>query len=79
MRRAPLRPDDRDCPRSVIGDAGRVRQALLNLLSNAVKFTAEGYVLTEVRSVRTDDDAPTIRISVTDTGIGIPAGKLEGR
>ena len=77
MRRAPLRPDDRDCPRSVIGDAGRVRQALLNLLSNAVKFTAEGYVLTEVRSVRTDDDAPTIRISVTDTGIGIPAGKLE--
>ena len=66
-----------DCPRSVIGDAGRVRQALLNLLSNAVKFTAEGYVLIEVRAVRTDDDAPTIRISVTDTGIGIPAGKLE--
>ena len=42
-----------------------------------MKFTAEGYVLTEVRSVRTDDDAPTIHISVTDTGIGIPADKLE--
>ena len=68
---------DRDCPPSLMGDAGRIRQALLNLLSNAVKFTAEGYVLTEVRAVRTEDDALTIRISVTDTGIGIAADKLE--
>ena len=68
---------DPDCPPSLMGDAGRIRQALLNLLSNAVKFTAEGYVLTEVRAVRIEDDALTIRISVTDTGIGIAADKLE--
>ena len=68
---------DPDCPRRLMGDAGRIRQALLNLLSNAVKFTADGYVLTEVRAVRTDDDALTVRISVTDTGIGIPADKIE--
>ena len=61
----------------MIGDAGRIRQALLNLLSNALKFTAEGYVLTEVRVVRSDDTALMVRISVTDTGIGIPAEKLE--
>ena len=67
---------DPGCPRSLLGDAGRIRQALLNLLSNAVKFTAEGYVLTEVRAARSDGDAPTIRILVTDTGIGIPADKL---
>ena len=68
---------DPACPRSLMGDAGRIRQALLNLLSNAVKFTVEGYVLTEVRAGHTDDNAPTIRISVTDTGIGIAADKLD--
>ena len=69
---------DPGCPRSLLGDAGRIRQALLNLLSNAVKFTAEGHVLTDVRAVPSDDDVRTIRISVTDTGIGIPADKLGG-
>ncbi|MCB0879391.1 MAG: GAF domain-containing protein, partial [Thermoleophilia bacterium] len=48
-------------------DPTRIRQVLLNLLGNALKFTSEG----EVRIVARDDDS-AIRISVSDTGPGIP-------
>ena len=66
-----------DVPRSVVGDPGRVRQVLLNLAGNAVKFTPSGHVLLEVDcEERTERDA-VLRLSVADTGIGIPADKLE--
>ncbi len=54
-------------------DPARLVQVLINLLSNAVKFTgAQGTI--QVRAERTGDD---VRFSVSDTGIGIPADKLE--
>ncbi len=53
-------------------DRRAVKQILLNLLSNAVKFTPENGKIT-VRLAKTDD---TARISIADTGIGIPAAKL---
>ena len=61
-------------PRWVSGDRNRLRQILLNLVSNAVKFTEEGRVRTEAELLETDLDTGkmTIRISVSDTGIGIP-------
>ena len=55
-------------PIRIAGDAGRVRQVLLNLASNAVKFTATGSV--RIRVSR--DGKRLCRISVFDTGIGIP-------
>ncbi|WP_412067181.1 response regulator [Rubrivirga sp. IMCC43871] len=67
-------------PHAVLGDATRVRQVLVNLLSNAVKFTAEGSVRVRVdASPRgTAVGHPTmLQIAVEDTGIGIPAHKLE--
>ncbi|OGB00375.1 MAG: hypothetical protein A3E25_11530 [Burkholderiales bacterium RIFCSPHIGHO2_12_FULL_69_20] len=60
------------------GDAARVSQALLNLMSNAVKFTDHGAI--ELRCERlssgTDSDAPHLRFSVRDTGVGVPADKI---
>jgi signal transduction histidine kinase len=56
-----------DVPRTIIGDAGRVRQALTNLAMNALKFTSRGQV-----AIRVDlDDASVLRFSVADTGPGI--------
>jgi signal transduction histidine kinase/DNA-binding response OmpR family regulator len=57
-------------------DRTKLRQSLLNLLSNAAKFTHEGVVtLKAERDVRGESD--WITLSVRDSGIGIPADKIE--
>jgi PAS domain S-box-containing protein len=66
-----------DIPVEVVGDAGRVRQVLVNLIGNALKFTAKGYVHVEVFSDPPAAGFARVQIAVTDTGIGIPANKLE--
>ncbi len=55
------------------GDAARLRQVLLNLLGNAVKFTLEGEIV-----VRVDAGTPAdaVRITITDTGVGIAPASL---
>ena len=55
-------------PDSVVGDPGRLRQVLVNLLGNAIKFTPKGGVQLAVGL----EEADLVRISVRDTGIGIP-------
>jgi signal transduction histidine kinase/CheY-like chemotaxis protein len=57
---------------TVLADQTRVRQIILNLVSNAAKFTEHGTV--RLRMVAMPKE---VMISVTDTGIGIPADKLE--
>lgn len=64
-------------PSMVVGDPGRIRQIVLNLLSNAVKFTERGTILLEVEGHRTDGPCGHFRISVEDTGIGIPENMLD--
>lgn len=61
------------CPAMIMGDAARVRQIVFNLLSNALKFTRSGCVTLRV-DVDKDD---RLYVAVTDSGIGIPADKLE--
>jgi PAS domain S-box-containing protein len=61
-----------DVPSAVRGDSGRMRQVLTNLLSNAVKFTHAGEVVVEVTKLEENDAQVAVRISVRDTGIGIP-------
>jgi len=65
---------DERLPTWVSGDHNRLRQILLNLVSNAIKFTEEGRVQLEACLLATDLDTGniTLRISVSDTGIGIP-------
>ena len=55
------------------GDAARLRQVLLNLLGNAVKFTPKGEILLRIERGAQDED---LRISVSDTGVGIGAASL---
>lgn len=69
---------DPNLPRCLNGDAGRVRQILLNLVGNAIKFTPSGAIAIEVtENSKADETTREIRIAVTDTGVGIPADKLE--
>jgi signal transduction histidine kinase/ActR/RegA family two-component response regulator len=67
----------REVPRSMHGDPGRVRQVLMNLIGNAIKFTHQGHVSVEIEALSSERpaDPPWVRISVADTGIGIPAEK----
>jgi CheY-like chemotaxis protein/HPt (histidine-containing phosphotransfer) domain-containing protein len=69
--RATIEPD---VPTALRGDAGRLRQALLNLTGNAIKFTEAGEVRLAVARAGADDENGRVplRLSVTDTGIGIP-------
>jgi len=65
-----------DVPERVLGDPGRIRQALTNLVSNAIKFTAQGEVVIQVRKDHAAGAAPLVRFEVRDTGVGIAAGTL---
>ena len=65
-----------DLPRYFIGDAGRVRQVMTNLVGNAVKFTPKGRVLVAAACECRHPAVAHMKISVTDTGIGIPADKI---
>jgi len=60
-----------DCPKYVIGDAGRIRQIMLNLVGNAIKFTNEGQVVVEAKCLNQNDKNLHISIEVVDTGIGL--------
>jgi signal transduction histidine kinase/CheY-like chemotaxis protein/DNA-binding LacI/PurR family transcriptional regulator len=68
-------------PDSLVGDPGRLRQILNNLVSNAVKFTAEGQVLVRLSLSPAGADLPSghcrLHLEVSDTGIGIPADKID--
>jgi signal transduction histidine kinase len=67
---------DMTAGRMVKADSLRLRQILANLLSNAVKFTGEGEIALKCRTALASGKLETL-ITVRDTGIGIPADKLD--
>ena len=68
---------DPDVPLLLRGDSGRLRQILNNIIGNAIKFTAEGSVLLLIRNDAEDERKTSLRLIVSDTGIGIAADKLD--
>ena len=66
-----------DLPRHLIGDPVRLKQVLVNLLSNAIKFTQQGEVVLGARTASAVDGQAVLCLTVTDTGIGIAAEKVQ--
>jgi signal transduction histidine kinase/ligand-binding sensor domain-containing protein/ActR/RegA family two-component response regulator len=64
-----------DTPRTVIGDAARLRQVIVNLLGNAIKFTRSGEVTLMAGVEAMDGDRAILHFCVRDTGIGIAPEK----
>jgi PAS domain S-box-containing protein len=75
---------ERDVPVWIVGDVTRLRQVVVNLVNNSVKFTPGGSVAIEVRRLPAHADAPAqsahrfkLEFTVRDTGIGIPANRID--
>ncbi|MGY3901287.1 ATP-binding protein [Aeromonas lusitana] len=60
----------------VLIDPLRLRQILFNLLGNAIKFTERGEISIQARLTGEQTSAPQLRLTITDSGVGIPADKL---
>jgi len=66
-----------EVPSLLLGDPGRIRQIVMNLLSNAIKFTEEGEVSIRIQALDDREDLASLRFEVRDTGIGIPANRID--
>jgi PAS domain S-box-containing protein len=64
-----------EVPDHLTGDAMRLRQILINLIDNAIKFTDRGDVMLRVAIEPATEHEHSLRFTVSDTGIGIPAAK----
>jgi signal transduction histidine kinase/ligand-binding sensor domain-containing protein/DNA-binding response OmpR family regulator len=67
-----------EIPNTLLGDPGRLRQILVNLVGNAIKFTEQGEVIVRVALESSTEEEMILRISVADTGMGIPQGQQAG-
>lgn len=67
---------DDSVPAMLKGDPYRLNQILFNLVGNSIKFTSKGSVIISVKCLSTEKDKLLIQFKVADTGIGIPASKL---
>jgi len=63
-------------PRTVLGDPTRLRQVVLNLVTNAIKFTDTGEVVVHVDVEEQTDTHSLVKVSVKDSGIGIPKERV---
>lgn len=68
---------DANLPNDLIGDSLRLQQVLINLAGNALKFTMEGQIVVSVEQLMRTENSVSLRIAVSDTGIGISPEQLQ--
>jgi signal transduction histidine kinase/CheY-like chemotaxis protein len=66
-----------EVPTYVVGDPARIRQVLVNLVGNSIKFTERGEIEINVQTEAQSAEGAVLRVSVRDTGIGIPEDKQQ--
>ncbi len=64
-------------PSPLVGDPGRLKQIMVNLVDNAIKFTERGEVVVRAWVESKNETELALHLAVADTGVGIPADKIE--
>jgi len=68
---------DPDTPFLLSGDPHKLRQIIINLVGNALKFTKQGFISIRIYPRSIDTNQTFLRFEVSDTGVGIPADRLQ--
>lgn len=68
---------DENLPSVLLGDEGKIRQILINILNNSIKFTKQGYVELAVNGDKVENGVFILKVTVSDTGIGIKKDDIE--
>ena len=68
---------DTQVPHYLKGDPGRLRQIITNLAGNSVKFTHKGEIVIAARLDTESEESVVIKFEIRDTGIGIPANRID--
>jgi two-component system sensor histidine kinase/response regulator len=68
---------DKDLPRYVLVDEGKLRQIIVNLIGNAIKFTEEGGIAVRTRADKLDEETSKLTIEIQDSGPGIPEDEMD--
>jgi signal transduction histidine kinase/CheY-like chemotaxis protein len=68
---------DEDVPDSLLGDPTRLTQIIINLAGNSIKFTQKGEIIVRAKVLKKENEDTLLEFSVKDTGIGIPADKIQ--
>lgn len=68
---------DQNLPPFLQSDVRVLRHILINLINNGIKYTTEGEVTVRVHVLKQNDNEAHLKISITDTGMGIPEDKLD--
>ena len=68
---------DENIPKHLVGDPIKISQVLINLINNSLKFTNNGNVSVELKLISQRDNLSEINFKISDTGIGIPADKID--